>query len=140
MATNTYLYIISLTPVLISRFLLNLRQIGPNHDLSEDVTTSSVADLPGITPVYTSLIGNLGEPLDCGPEGEEGIEDGPDGPGILLQSLEQNRLDRAISSGVLVRRAYLNNPNDGVNAHTLVLADDDHEARTWKPRALSAPV
>ncbi len=55
----------SLTPILISRFLMNLRQIDSSrHRSTGHLSASNVLDLCSSEAVHTSVIGNLGEPLE----------------------------------------------------------------------------
>lgn len=69
----------SLTPILISRFLLNLRQLGTSE--VEDSEHSGHRDSPSqhMSTVNfrlpDSIVGNMGEPLEHGVDIEEGEDD-----------------------------------------------------------------
>ncbi len=103
----------SLTPILISRFLLNLRQIGSNDDHTEGATAPHSTGSSNMTSVYTSIIGNLGElEHNLGEllehesvDTRDATESEPDMPDIPLQS-SQNFIERPVLLGVL-RRVYL---------------------------------
>ncbi|THG97712.1 hypothetical protein EW026_g4347 [Hermanssonia centrifuga] len=54
----------ALTPILISRFLLNLRQLGEPENGTEDASDSRLS-IPGFRIVtLTSIVGNMGEELN----------------------------------------------------------------------------
>ncbi|PSS06639.1 hypothetical protein PHLCEN_2v3595 [Hermanssonia centrifuga] len=56
-----------LTPILISRFLLNLRQLGEPENESQSRFNSRVS-IPGFrVPTLESIVGNMGADLDHGP-------------------------------------------------------------------------
>ncbi|THG93032.1 hypothetical protein EW026_g8083 [Hermanssonia centrifuga] len=60
----------TLTPILISRFLLNLRQLGEPKNESQSRFNSRFS-IPGFrVPKLESIVGNMGADLDHGP-GEE---------------------------------------------------------------------
>ncbi|THG94701.1 hypothetical protein EW026_g6817 [Hermanssonia centrifuga] len=61
----------TLQPILISRFLLNLRQVGsPEIESQEDF--NSRFSVPGFrVPTLASIVGNMGEDLDHGGPTEE---------------------------------------------------------------------
>ncbi|THG94777.1 hypothetical protein EW026_g6758 [Hermanssonia centrifuga] len=61
----------TLQPILISRFLLNLRQVG-SPEIDSQEAFSSQFSAPGFrVPTLASIIGNMGEDLDHGgPDGE----------------------------------------------------------------------
>ncbi len=64
----------SLQPILISRFLLNLCQVGSPEINSQEAFNSQFS-VPGFrVPSLASIIGNMGEDLDHGGPAEE-VED-----------------------------------------------------------------
>ncbi|THG94501.1 hypothetical protein EW026_g6979 [Hermanssonia centrifuga] len=64
----------TLQPILISRFLLNLRQVGSPENDSQEAFNSQFS-VPGFcVPTMESIIGNMGENLDHGGPTEE-VED-----------------------------------------------------------------
>ncbi|PSS32238.1 hypothetical protein PHLCEN_2v2007 [Hermanssonia centrifuga] len=76
-----FCYASDANPILISRFLLNLRQIGSPEIDSREVFNSQFS-IPGFrVPSLASIVGNMGEDLDHGgPAGEMGdeVENNPD--------------------------------------------------------------
>ena len=64
----------SLAPILISRFIINLRQSVPSEDDSELGTPSRPSTLRFNIPEH--IVGNLGESLRVGGDDFEGDEDG----------------------------------------------------------------
>ncbi|THG98405.1 hypothetical protein EW026_g3782 [Hermanssonia centrifuga] len=65
----------TLEPILISRFLLNLRQVGSPEIDSQEAFNSRFS-VPGFrVPSLASIIGNMGEDLDHGGPGEEVVDD-----------------------------------------------------------------
>ncbi|THG92802.1 hypothetical protein EW026_g8230 [Hermanssonia centrifuga] len=61
----------TLQPVLISRFLLNLRQVGSPEIDSQEAFNSQFS-VPGFrVPTLVSFLGNMGEELDHGDPAEE---------------------------------------------------------------------
>ncbi|PSR84397.1 hypothetical protein PHLCEN_2v5454 [Hermanssonia centrifuga] len=64
----------ALTPILISRFLLNLRQLGEPENGTEDAPDSRLS-IPGFRIVtLTSIVGNMGEELNrLGTEEDAGV-------------------------------------------------------------------
>ncbi|PSR97186.1 hypothetical protein PHLCEN_2v4357, partial [Hermanssonia centrifuga] len=66
----------ALQPILISRFLLNLRQAGsPELEIDSQEAFNSRFSVPGFrVPSLASIIGNMGEDLDHGGPAEE-VED-----------------------------------------------------------------
>lgn len=70
----------SLTPILISRFILNLRQVGEaNKPPSRPSRMASI-----VFRIQESIVGNMGESLEHGPGGDgeevEEVEHGQNGP------------------------------------------------------------
>ncbi|PSR83275.1 hypothetical protein PHLCEN_2v5779 [Hermanssonia centrifuga] len=60
----------SLTPILISRFLLNLRQLGEPENETQSRFNFRFS-IPGFrVPTLESIVGNMGADLDHGPAGE----------------------------------------------------------------------
>ncbi|KAJ3554285.1 hypothetical protein NM688_g3189 [Phlebia brevispora] len=66
-----------LTPILISRFILNLRQIGQEHQLANR-NTFQVSTAIGSFALSSSVVGNLGEPLDHGLDGDDDFAENED--------------------------------------------------------------
>ncbi len=67
-----------LTPILISRFLLNLRQLGEPENETQSRFNSRVS-IPGFrVPTLESVVGNMGADLDHGPTKE--VDEGADIP------------------------------------------------------------
>ncbi|THG98181.1 hypothetical protein EW026_g3951 [Hermanssonia centrifuga] len=68
----------TLTPILISRFLLNLRQLGEPENETQSRFNSRVS-IPGFrVPTLESVVGNMGADLDHGPTKE--VDEGADIP------------------------------------------------------------
>ena len=57
---------VRLTPILISRFILNLRSVSQSYEeSSQDMTYNSRMSVPGFrVPTMASITGNMGEMLD----------------------------------------------------------------------------
>ncbi len=76
---------------MISRFLLNLRQIGEENCGTPHLPTSNSLGPVNTGPIQTSVIGNLDEPLEHEQEDEEGsslyVPNTPGGPSRLLARL-----------------------------------------------------
>ncbi len=69
--TRTYKHFHSVTPILISRFILNLRQIGVDENgTTEDAVGSRFSTPAFRAPTLASIVGNIGEDLHHGPEEE----------------------------------------------------------------------
>ncbi|PSR75647.1 hypothetical protein PHLCEN_2v8938 [Hermanssonia centrifuga] len=68
----------TLTPILISRFLLNLRQLTDHaNDTNSALVFNSRFTVPGFrVPTLSDIVGNLGEDLDHGPV--EAVDDALD--------------------------------------------------------------
>ncbi|PSR76126.1 hypothetical protein PHLCEN_2v8676 [Hermanssonia centrifuga] len=63
--------IANLQPILISRFLLNLRQVGSPEINSQEPFNSQLS-VPGFrVPTLASIVGNMGEDLNHGGPAEE---------------------------------------------------------------------
>ncbi len=61
----------SLEPILISRFLLNLRQVGSPEIESQEAFNSQFSVPRFRIPTLVSFLGNMGEELDHGGPAEE---------------------------------------------------------------------
>ncbi|KAJ3554286.1 hypothetical protein NM688_g3191 [Phlebia brevispora] len=79
-------FIFVLTPILTSRFLLNLREIGQEHQLANR-SSFRVSTAIGSFAVGSNVLGNLGEPLDHG--FDEDILDDDEDPGLTPDTSEQ---------------------------------------------------
>ncbi|THG94811.1 hypothetical protein EW026_g6727 [Hermanssonia centrifuga] len=94
----------TLTPILISRFLLNLRQLGEPENETQSRFNSRFS-IPGFrVPTLESIVGNMGADLDYGPaeevDNEAGEADMPvDGGGAEVSVLDATTED---DSGGLV--------------------------------------
>ncbi|THH00340.1 hypothetical protein EW026_g2176 [Hermanssonia centrifuga] len=79
--------VISTWPILISRFLLNLRQVGSPEIDSQEAFNSQFS-VPGFRiPSLASIIGNMGEDLDYGGLAEE-VEDEAENTSESIQAEE----------------------------------------------------
>ncbi|THG94788.1 hypothetical protein EW026_g6748 [Hermanssonia centrifuga] len=87
-----------LSPILVSRFLLNLRQLGEPQNETQSHFNSRFS-IPGFrVPTLESVIGNMGADLDHGPA-EEAIMDGGDAEVEVLDAIAED------GSGVLVEES-----------------------------------
>ncbi|PSR74193.1 hypothetical protein PHLCEN_2v10041 [Hermanssonia centrifuga] len=76
-----------INPILISRFLLNLRQVGSPEIDSQEAFNSQFS-VPGFRiPSLASIIGNMGEDLDYGGLAEE-VEDEAENTSESIQAEE----------------------------------------------------
>ncbi|THG94855.1 hypothetical protein EW026_g6695 [Hermanssonia centrifuga] len=77
--------ILALQPILISRFLLNLRQAGKPREDTHSAFNSQFS-VPGFrVPTLDSIIGNMGEELDHRPEEEIHDVTGDLDDGVLIK-------------------------------------------------------
>lgn len=80
----SYLHVVilissSLTPILLSRFIINLRQVdSPNTDTSANQHQSRFSMPNFRMPTMNDIVGNLGEPLDF--DVEHRLDDEDDAP------------------------------------------------------------
>ncbi len=64
-----------MAPILISRFLLNLRQLGAPQNETQSRFNSRFS-IPGFrVPTLESIVGNMGADLDHGPGKEPGVDE-----------------------------------------------------------------
>ncbi len=88
----------SLQSMLISRFLLNLRQVGSPEGDSQTVFNSQFS-APGFrVPTLGSMIGNMGQDLDHNPAEEVEDEDGAENVSDSVQA-ENMAVSGAIIEG-----------------------------------------
>ncbi|PSS30997.1 hypothetical protein PHLCEN_2v2466 [Hermanssonia centrifuga] len=107
---STFIDNSSLTPILFSRFLLNLRQLG--EPASENETHSrfnSRFSIPGFrVPTLESVVGNMGAELDHGPteevddhdEGGEADLDGGDVEVAVFDVITEDGSDGLVTESV----------------------------------------
>lgn len=73
-----------LQPILVSRFLLDLRQIGPSGDSTQVSRVSQFSNPNFRVPTFQSIVGNLGEYLQHDTDDYESEEAEIDVPDQLI--------------------------------------------------------
>ncbi len=80
----------SMTSILISRFILNLREVyTPGDSATGSLRFSRFSDIQ----FANSIIGNLGAPLRFGEEEEESLDSRPEGEGTLVAIISDNPME-----------------------------------------------